>query len=262
MTDGDKTDKLAFGEYIELAQGLSTMNGIQAQKFVMNQQYSLKACFANFKRAIANREHEDIEESKVDEKVKQLKDAASPEAQRAWQKAEEASKWLMEQSPKGVYKQQPFQMHMIATICAKLSKKFVLSVHPPSAGKSWIAALLCAFYYLKNNNFKFLILTSDEVLKSQIDSQLRDYLRDLNITFTCTDFNHLNLKNYCVIVDEADLWVERNMVRFDLKNNLWGLESLMTATKVHFLTATATKFLVNMHRMLCNGDSSDAFFEF
>lgn len=64
-----------------------------------------------------------------------------------------------------------------------------------------------------------------------------------------------------VIIDEYDEWLDLNAVSVDGKA-IRGLYSLLECTKVHMLTATATEFTKDVHRILMKQQADASFFSF
>lgn len=168
MTDKEYNTGIDIGNLLTVMKQLALMEEDFALRVAKKWQWNVDSLLKNYRAELANRANNAIDAAKANEKLQMMIDDYTDEEREAFKLVSEASRFLEQNSPDGLYRAQTLQLHMIAKICATKGFKLTLSEHPPGTGKSFIAALLIAYYHLKSNALQFLVLTSSEVLKTQL----------------------------------------------------------------------------------------------
>ena len=203
-----------------------------------------------------NREHSAIDDDVVEDKINELVKNFDDDKQAAFEKMKRMAAAIVTKYPTGKFRPQIVQSYMCTVVyCDQARNQICCSA--PGSGKTY-SALQLAFAYLNQADTKVYLLTISEELEYQMESMLGPYLVNKNVVISSKSFpQEKEASNVIVIIDEADLWVVQNAAVFQ-GSNLTGVCSLFHATKVIFLTATATEFLQKVVKMLNKSDDPPA----
>ena len=103
---------------------------------------------------------------------------------------------------------------------------------------------------LVKDDLRVQILTSNDFLLGQLREMIEKYV-DADKVSIGTTIVKSNLADTVFLIDEADEWIGKNVVRYGGKEyDLEGFPLLKQANRTVFLTGTVTPFLTNMVNVL------------
>ena len=124
------------------------------------------------------------------------------------------------------------------------NSRFSVAVIPAGGGKTFIILTLTLYILNKFNSATVYIMTTNALLKAQLDEVLGPYLRNRpNVIITEKTFpDERTKKPVFALVDESDEFCVGKAFVFN-SGKVTGINNLRYCNKVIFVTATCTKFL-------------------
>lgn len=168
-----------FDDLLDVAKGLALRTQPQVDDFCKTNEFKFLKVKQNLRSWLYNRENTQIDQKAVDEQLDVELSMGNDNDKAILSELVKICDGITAEHPSNNFKKQKFQLFQCIQV-SRCTEKWIVSIHPPGSGKSYVILLL-ALFYLGRGVDKVIILTSSHFLEKQLEMQIGDVIKGKNI---------------------------------------------------------------------------------